>query len=241
VIKAKKSVLTILVTLTFFILSGFNRVAASSPLSKADSIASNENISGKHKNTTACANFETPYTTNISIGAGPGICPLLDPGSISYGYGISFRILFTKHWNIAFYYDFFKTNIMNLGYRRDNCAGSSVLYTWVDRPYKKHAFVPYIFSGVSFSNNKVYSYEVYTYQDEFDKNSPWFNLGYEEDYNINTRFSIALEGLYGLPLSTHPVSEIIHNGDLKYMIVTTKPGFNNGGFFVIFSLNYKLL
>jgi hypothetical protein len=222
-------------------LLGHGKVAAIFPKQLTDSLAPNQNISGDHKNIVACPDFETPANAILSVGAGPGVCPFLDPGSVSIGYGISFRLRVVKHWYVECYYDYFKTNILNLGYRHDMCAGCSVLYTWVENPYKKHSFTPYVFAGLGFDNNKVYSYEVYNYQNQYDGNSPWFNLGYQEEYNITTRFAIALEGFYGVPLSTHPVSDIIRTGNPEYMIVKTKPGFNAGGAFIIFSLNYKLL
>ncbi len=129
---------------------------------------------------------------------------------------------------------------MSLGYRHDQCYGIEVHYYWIQHPMQNHKFTPYILGGISFDDNKVYSYEVFTNQDVFDGNSPWFNLGLGSHYNITPRLDVSLETFYALPLGTHPISYLVPNSNPEYMVVETKPGFNAGGVFVILSLNYEL-
>lgn len=233
--KDRKALFKVLAFLVLLLSFDCSKVKASLLLPPDDSIFSQ--YSTKPVNITSCPDFYSK-DYGVIIGIRTGISLLFDPASIGFGYGVNMRIYLSKHWDVELYGDNFITDILNLGYRHDLNCGGSILYYWVERHYKRHKITPFLLAGFCSSDNKLHSYEIYNAQFQFEAWAPWFNLGCGEHYAITKRLDFTVEGLYSLPLSTHPVGQLIPNGDTHYLLVKTKPGFNPGGIFFIFSLNY---
>ncbi len=189
------------------------------------------------QHTAACMNFGDESYGHITLGIRTGICTLFDPfPAIGFGIGADMRIRLSKHWELEIYTDYFKTNILNIGYRYEIDFGANLLYSWVDRPCLPKHFTPFVFAGFSYDNNNIRSAAYYS--GDYQNWSPWFNVGYGEHYFFNKRFDITLEAFYSLPIATHPASYITEIPNREILNVKYLGGFHPGGIFVILSFNY---
>jgi hypothetical protein len=153
----------------------------------------------------ACPNFTGDVGFGqITAGIRAGACTLFDPGSIGFGLGFQLRIRLMKHWSLEGYGDKFKTTIQHFGYRTDARYGINGLYYWVERPFRRHKFTPYLIIGLSYENIEINSYQINTRS--YGNSSPWLDLGAGEHYYFTRRWDISLEAFYVMPLATHPAS-----------------------------------
>lgn len=193
--------------------------------------------------TAACTDFGIGGFGGITVGVRAGLCTHFDPNTFGgYGYGGNIRIRLTRHLNMEWYTDYFRTTIENLGYRTTLRMGCSILYYYRQHPLRKHKLTPFVLSGIGMNNNTLYSYEIYSLNDQDEEWNPWFNFGYGEHYFITSQLDVTVEGMYATPLSTHDKTYLQTNGgDVKYLSIGSAPGLSKGGIFAIISLNYTFV
>jgi hypothetical protein len=244
---AKKTVLKIFIFCVFIPFgnyAGAIALASGAANNPGHFLAMPDSNSNKPQHTAACMNFGDQLGYGqITLGLRTGICALFDPNSIGYGIGAQMRIRLSKKWNLELYTDYFQTSIMNLGYRHEIDFGGNLLYYWTQRPLIPYKLTPFLLGGLSYANNNIRSYNIYTAAYEIW--SPWLNLGLGEHYLFSPRFDITLEAYYSIPLAVHPVSYLA-NGIFEknqilprqYLNVKDEGAFHPGGIFVILSFNY---
>jgi hypothetical protein len=242
VAKTKKSIILLILTclLPALLIAG---KPTAIPLNSDGITASGETLDfypvKKDRRTAACMDFGGDNGFGqITIGVRAGACTLFDPNSIGFGIGGDVRIRLAKRWSLEAYSDFFKTAIMHLGFHSDLRYGFNALYYWIDRPMLPYKVTPFLLGGISYEDNSIRSYQIYTAR--YTNWSPWLDIGIGQHYFFTPRWDITLEFFYVLPLASHPYSFLYTpvNKDIQELNVKTEPGFSKGGIFGIISLNY---